>query len=204
MEEPQSIREVQKLTRRIAAIRRFIPRSADRSLPFFKVLRSASKFVWGEEQSKAFHELKDYLENMTKMTSPDPKDTLLLYVSTSPSAVSAALVVERLIEGHLKQLPVYYVSKALSNSKLFYSELEKMAYAVVMASRKLRHYFEDHKTIVVTSQPIHDLFHNREASARISKWAVELSEFYIDFKRRTAIKSQVLVDFIAGWTNPTF
>ena len=123
------------------------------------------------------------------MTSPDPKDTLLLYVSTSPSVVSAALVVERLIEGHLKQLPVYYVSEALSNSKLFYSELEKMAYAVVMASRKLRHYFEGHKTIVVTSQPIHDLFHNREASARISKWAVELSEFYIDFERRTAIKS---------------
>ena len=99
------------------------------------------------------------------MTSPDPKATLLLYVSTSPSAVSAALVVERLIEGHLKQLPVYYVLEALSNSKLFYSELEKMAYAVVMASRKLRHYFEGHRMIVVTSQPIHDFFHNREASA---------------------------------------
>ena len=138
------------------------------------------------------------------MTSRDPKDPLLLYVSASPSAVRAALVVERLVEGHLKQLPVYFVSEALSNSKLFYSELEKIAYAVVMASRKLRYYFEGHRTIVVTIQPIRDLFHNREASARISKWAVELSEFYIDFKRRTAIKSQVLVDFIAGWTNPTF
>ena len=73
-----------------------------------------------------------------------------------------------------------------------------------MASWKLRRYFEGHRTIVVTIQPIRDLFHNREASARISKWAVELSEFYIDFERRTAIKSQVLVDFIAGWTNPTF
>jgi len=138
------------------------------------------------------------------MTSRDPKDPLLLYVSASPSAVRAALVVERLVEGHLKQLPIYFVSEALSNSKLFYSELEKIAYAVVMASRKLRCYFEGHRTIVVTIQPIRDLFHNREASARISKWAVELSEFYIDFKRRTAIKSQVLVDFIAGWTNPTF
>ena len=66
-----------------------------------------------------------------------------------------------------------------------------------MASRKLRHYFKGHRIIVVTSQPIHDLFHNREASTRISKWAAELSEFYIDFERRTAIKSQVLADFIA-------
>ena len=57
---------------------------------------------------------------------------------------------------------------------LFYSELEKMAYAVVMASRKLRHYFEGHRMIVATSQPIHDLFHNRVASTRISKWAAEL------------------------------
>ena len=141
---------------------------------------------------------------MTKMTSPDPKDPLLLYVSASPSAVSATLVVERLVEGHLKQLPAYFVSEALSNSKLFYSELEKIVYAVVMASRKLRHYFKGHRTIVVTSQPIHDLFHNREASARISKWTAELSEFYIDFERRTAIKSQALADFIADWTNPTF
>jgi hypothetical protein len=131
------------------------------------------------------------------MTSPNPKDTLLLYISASPSVVSATLVVERPIEGHLKQLPVYYVSEELSGSKLFYSELEKIAYAVVMASRKLRHYFKGNRTIVVTSQPIHDLFHNREALARISKWAARLSEFYIDFERRTAIKSQVLADFIS-------
>ena len=74
MEEPQSIREVQKLSGRIAALSRFIPQSADRSVPFFKVLQSASKFTWGKEQSKTFHDLKEYLENMTKMISPDPKD----------------------------------------------------------------------------------------------------------------------------------
>jgi hypothetical protein len=62
MEEPQSVREVQKLTGRIAVLSRFIPQSADQSLPFFKVLRSATKFTWGEEQSKAFHELKEYLK----------------------------------------------------------------------------------------------------------------------------------------------
>ena len=157
--------------------------------------------MWGEEQSKAFYEIKEYLENMTKMTSPDPKDTLLLYVSASRSTVSAALVVERTIECHQKHLPVYFVSEALLGSKLFYSELETIAYVVIMASRKLRHYFEGHRIIVVTSQPIHDLFHNREASARIGKWAMELSEFYLDFERRNTIKSQVLADFIADWTS---
>ena len=100
---------------------------------------------------------------MVKMTSPNPKDVLLLYIAASYSAVGAALVLEREIEGKKKQLPVYFVFEALACSKLLYSELEKIAYAVVMSARKLRHYFEAHKIIVVTDQPLHDLFNNREA-----------------------------------------
>jgi hypothetical protein len=99
---------------------------------------------------------------------------------------------------------VYFVSQALSGSKLFYLELEKIAYDIIMSSRKLRHYFETHKVVVVTNQPLHDLFNNREALSRISKWASELLEFYVDFERQSAIKSQVLADFIADWTSPNF
>ena len=97
---------------------------------------------------------------MVKMTSSDLKDVLLLYVAASYSAVSAALVLEREVERQNKQLPVYFVSEALAGSKLLYSELEKIAYAVIMSARKLRHYFEAHKIIVVTNQPLHNLFTN--------------------------------------------
>jgi hypothetical protein len=51
-------------------------------------------FDWGEEQKEAFNSLKTYLTKMTKMTTPDPKDTLLLYISASQSALTAALVLE--------------------------------------------------------------------------------------------------------------
>ena len=71
-----------------------------------------------------------------------------------------------------------------------------------MASRKLRHYFEAHRIIAISDQPLHDLLHNREASPRIAKWASELSELVVDFEKRTAIKSQVLDDFIVDWTSP--
>jgi hypothetical protein len=84
-----------------------------------------------------------------------------------------------------------------------YSELEKIAYAVVMATRKLRHYFEAHKVTVLTDQPLNDLFINKEASSRIAKWATELSEHTIDFGRRSALKSQVLADFVVDWTSPS-
>jgi hypothetical protein len=106
-------------------------------------------------------------------------------------------------EEKFKQIPVYFSSEALSGSKLFYSELEKIAYAVIMAARKLRHYFEGHRIRVITNQSLNDLFANKEASTRIIKWGAELSEYIIDFERRSAIKSQVLADFVVDWTSPT-
>jgi ribonuclease HI len=112
-------------------------------------------------------------------------------------------VQEKEEEGKFKQIPVYFASEAISGSKLFYSELEKIAYAVVMATRKLRHYFEGHKIRVITNQPLNDLFANKEASTRIIKWGAELSEYTVDFERRSAIKSQVLADFVVDWTSPT-
>jgi hypothetical protein len=140
---------------------------------------------------------------MTKLCPPKPKSPLLLYVSASNSAVSVVLVQEKEEEGKLKQIPVYFASEALSGSKIFYSKLEKIAYTVIMAARKLRHYFEGHRIRVITNQPLSDLFANREASTRIIKWGAELSEYIVDFERRNAIKSQVLADFVVDWTSPT-
>jgi hypothetical protein len=98
---------------------------------------------------------------------------------------------------------MYFALETLSSSKLFYSELEKIAYAIIMAARKLRHYFEGHRIRVITNQPLNDLFTNKEASTRIIKWGAELSEYTVDFERRSTIKSQVLADFVVDWTSPT-
>jgi hypothetical protein len=84
-----------------------------------------------------------------------------------------------------------------------YSELEKIAYAVVMATRKLRHYFEAQRVTVLIDQTLNDHFINKEASSRIAKCATELSENTIDFGKRSAIKSQVLADFMVDWTSPS-
>ena len=131
---------------------------------------------WGKEQAKAFEALKTFIENLAVMTSPSEKAELLLYIASSGAAVSAALVEERLIEGELKQVPIYFISEALSGSKLLYSEMEKMAYTIVMASRKLCYYFQSHKIKVPTSFSLRDMFENKEASGRIGKWATKLAE----------------------------
>jgi hypothetical protein len=87
MQDPVSVKDVQKLTGRVAALNRFIPKAAERSLPFFQVLRSSKNFQWSETQKQAFKELKDYLSNMTKLCPPEPRSPLLLHVSASNSAV---------------------------------------------------------------------------------------------------------------------
>jgi hypothetical protein len=73
-------------------------------------------------------------------------------------------------------------------------------YAVLMASRKLRHYFQAYNIIVPSSQPLKDIMRNREATGRVGKWAAELNEFCIDYVHRSSIQSQALADFIADWT----
>ena len=129
-----------------------------------------------------------------------PGAPLLLYVAASHSAVSAALVQEKFDGQIKKQVPVYFVSEVLSVSKKNYTELEKVLYAVLMASRKLRHYFQAYNIIVPSSQPLKDIMRNKEATGRIGKWAAELNEFYIDYVHRSSIQSQALADFIADWT----
>jgi ribonuclease HI len=95
---------------------------------------------------------------------------------------------------------VYFVSEVLSLSKKKYIELEKVLYVVLMASRKLRHYFQAYHIIVPLSQPLKDIMRNREATGRIGKWAPELNEFTIDYVHRSSIQSHALADFIADWT----
>jgi hypothetical protein len=140
------------------------------------------------------------LEEAAIMSKPSPKADLLLYIVATDTAVSVVLVEEWMEADTLKQFPIYYVSEALSCSKLFYSEMEKMAYAVEMAKMKLRHYFQSHNVLVPTAYPLRDMFENKESTGRIGKWATELAEHVINFISRSAIKSQVLANFVADWT----
>jgi hypothetical protein len=78
--------------------------------------------------------------------------------------------------------------------------VQKLLYAIFIASRKLWHYFQAHKIKVASSYPLGNILHSKDPNGRVVKWSVELSAFSNEFTPRSTVKSQALADFIAEWT----
>ena len=79
--------------------------------------------------------------------------------------------------------------------------MQKLIFGLLMAPRKLRHYFQAHEITVVTRLPLQRILHNPNATGRIVEWALELSSFGLKFESTSTIKSQALAEFIAEWTS---
>ena len=135
-------------------------------MPLYKLLKKTDAFVWIEEAQQALERLKASLTSAPILIAPERGEPLLLYVVVSNHVVSAALVVEREEpRHHLKvQRLIYFVGEVLINPKVWYSQVQKLLYAVLMATRKLLHYFTDHEVAIFTSYPLGDIVCNRDAA----------------------------------------
>jgi hypothetical protein len=180
---PRTVKEVQSLTERVATLNRFVSRVIDKCLPFFKMLKRA--FTWTNECQKSFEELKKYLTSPPLFSPSKQGEHLSLYLAVSPTAVSSALIREE----NGVQLPVYYTNKAFQGAKERYPTMEKLALALVVAARKLRPYFQAHTVIVLTNHPLRKAMSKPDAAGRLIQWAIELSEFDIEYRLRQAIKA---------------
>ena len=123
--EPQNAKQVQRLTWMIEAIGCFISKSADRCRPFFKLLGRRRQFLWDDECSVAFQDIKSYLSSTPCRSIPIPGEPLFLYLVMSDHAVSAVLVQEDKQEQKL----IFFVSKVIDETELRYLPLEKVALA---------------------------------------------------------------------------
>ncbi|RDX83570.1 Retrovirus-related Pol polyprotein from transposon 17.6, partial [Mucuna pruriens] len=166
--------------------------SAETARPIFGILKKAENFVWTEECEEAFLKFKAMLASPLVLTRPVEGIPLHLYISVSDTTVSAVLVQER--EGN--QRPIYFISKVLQGAELRYQKIEKAALAVVVASRRLRPYFQNFGIVVGTDLPIRQVLRKPDLPGRMVAWSVQLSEFEISFERRGHVKAQALADFL--------
>nr|GEU61586.1 reverse transcriptase domain-containing protein [Tanacetum cinerariifolium] len=128
---PKCLKDVQKLNGKLANLNRFMSKSAEKSLPFFKTLKKE-------------------------------KEELIMYLAAAKEAIGAVLMTER--DG--KQLPIYFISRALQGPEINYTPMEKLILTLVSAIK------------------------------RLLKWIFELGEHDIQYRPRTSVKGQILADFI--------
>ncbi|XP_074577859.1 uncharacterized protein LOC141834411 [Curcuma longa] len=116
-----------------------------------------------------------------------------MYLSTTDSVASSVLVKN---EGQCQQL-VYFFSHLLKGAETRYTSLEKLAWTVVLSTRRLRPYFLSHPVTVLTNNNLGRVLTQPEFSGRLAKWTMELSQYDLQYQPRSAIKAQALADFLA-------
>ena len=140
MRSPSKTKEVQSLTRRVAALNRFISKATDQCLSFFESLKGNKRFLWDEKCEHAFKALKEYLGKPPLLSKPIEGEPIFLYLAVIEYTISRALIREE----EKVQWPVYYISKHLIDAETRYPEMEKRALALVIALRKFRSCFHSH------------------------------------------------------------
>ncbi|GJR18230.1 reverse transcriptase domain-containing protein [Tanacetum coccineum] len=167
---PGCLKDVQKLNGKLASLNRFLSKSAEKSLPFFKTLKKCTKksdFQWTQEAEVAFKQIKKLIAELPMFTAPKEKEELIIYLAA-----------------------------AKEGPEINYTPTEKLVLSLLSASRRLKRYFQAHTIVVITDQPIKQLLLKSEISERMLKWKFELEGYDIQYRPRTSIKGQILADFI--------
>lgn len=144
------IKDVQRLIGRVVALSRFISRSTDKCHLFFATLCKLKQFEWTLACEEALQQLKRYFTSPLLLSMPKVGERLFIYLVVSKTTIFVVLVREE--DG--RKLPVYYVNKSLLDTETCYSQLEKLAHALITATRKLRAYFQCHLIIFFTTLPM--------------------------------------------------
>ena len=162
MKPPRNVKEVQSLNGKVVALNRFVSKAMDKCLPFFCTLKKS--FEWTDECQQAFEELKAYLSAPPLLSPSQPSEELFLYLAISPITISAALMRE---EEKVQKL-VYYASRALHRAEERYPPMEKLAFALVTATRKLKPYFQAHAVVLLTDKPLRRAMSNPDTAGRLA------------------------------------
>ena len=116
--------------------------------------------MWNDKYEQAFRSLKEYLSKLPLLLKPIEGEPLYLYLAVKEYAISRALMWEE----NKVQWPVYYIIKRLVDAKTRYLEMEKLALALMIATRKLRLYFHSHPIWVLMNYPLRQVLQKSDAS----------------------------------------
>ncbi|GJS08450.1 reverse transcriptase domain-containing protein [Tanacetum coccineum] len=137
MPSPRTLKQMQSLSGKLAALGRFLSKLAERSLPFLDTLKKCTNkkdFRWTETAEAVFLGLKKLVSELQTLTTPKKGETLMMYLAAANKAVSAVFLTKK--DG--RQMPIHYVSRSLHGAETNYAPMEKLTLALVHAARRLR------------------------------------------------------------------
>lgn len=150
MESSKNLKQLQCLNKWIVALNRFVSRSTDKCLPFFKVLKTKGQYERTPECQVAFDQLKTHSSSTPLLAKLVQGDKLFLYLVVSEKVVCSALVKQD--KG--QKSPIYYTSKVMTDAETRYPAIEKLPLALGTAARRLCPYFQAHSVTVLTNFPL--------------------------------------------------
>lgn len=174
--EPTTAEEVRSFLGLVNFVGKFIPNLASIDYPLRKLTRKEEKFVWNEEQSKAFEELKQLITNDNVLGYYDVADRTCVIADASPVGLGAVLVqFDRYNEGRI----ITYASRSLSNVERRYAQTEKEALALVWAVERFHYYLYGRSFGLITDhKPLEVIFgHRSKPCLRIERWVLRLQSY---------------------------
>nr|CAN61463.1 hypothetical protein VITISV_005681 [Vitis vinifera] len=156
---------------KLVALGHFIARFTDELQPFFLVLRKVNMTGWTDNCPSAFEKIKRYFTQPPVLSGPARRKVVSVVLFRCPI--------------HKEQKLIYYVSRALADAETRYSNIEQTTLAL-----------QTHSVVILTDQPICNILHKPDLSGRMLQWAIELSEYGIEYQPRLSMKGQVMADFV--------
>ncbi|GKE31094.1 reverse transcriptase domain-containing protein [Tanacetum coccineum] len=135
MPSPRNLKQMQRLSGKLAALNRFLSKEAEKALPCLDTLKKCTNkkdFYWTTEAEEAFQAMKKLIAELPTLMAPEKEEELMVYLSAANEAVSVVLLVER--EG--RQAPIHYVSRTLQGAEINYPPIENLALALIHAGRR--------------------------------------------------------------------
>lgn len=192
---PSNKKGVQSFLGQINFLRRFIPNLAEILRPIQKLLKKDAKFEWKDDGKRSFKEIKDAIVRSPVLASPDYNKDFQIFSFASENTIVGVLL-QKNDEG--QEQPISFMSRALQNSKLNYTTMEKQVYALVKSLKHFRIFIGYNKIVgYVPHAAVKDILAQQDCLGVRRKWVSKIQKYDLEIKPTKLIKGQGLAKMLA-------